>query len=84
MDCLRCQSENLRDYPVCSTCEPHCHFQHRADCRCLVNADCEARRMQAGQLTETDHHRAVIGGGLVLNRLMGLIEPGQNQPPLFS
>lgn len=69
MDCLRCQSENPQDYPVCLTCEPHCHFEHRADCRCLVNAACEARRLQAGQLTKTDHHRAVIGGGLVMAKV---------------
>ncbi len=69
MDCIRCQSENPRDYPVCSTCEPHCHFEYRADCRCLVNADCVARRLRAEQLTETDYHRAVIGGGLVMTKV---------------
>lgn len=33
MDCIACDNDNLRDYPVCSACEPRAHFTHRP-CLC--------------------------------------------------
>lgn len=34
MNCLNCQAENTRDYPLCATCETSCHFTNRKDCHC--------------------------------------------------
>jgi len=34
MNCLNCDADNTRDYPVCPTCEIICHFSNCADCRC--------------------------------------------------
>jgi len=35
MNCPNCQNENTRDYPVCTSCEPTCHFTNpKRDCLC--------------------------------------------------
>jgi hypothetical protein len=35
MNCQNCSNDNDRDYPVCRTCEPSCHFTNpRRDCLC--------------------------------------------------
>jgi hypothetical protein len=43
-NCLNCNADNSRDYPICVNCESGFHFTNRFDCQC---ATCQVARKEA-------------------------------------
>lgn len=54
MSCIRCEDDNLTDYPVCRDCAPVVHFSYRSDCQCTqctIHRHClEMAKLHGGTL----------------------------------
>jgi len=75
MDCIKCGTENLRDYPVCDNCAETAHFSYRNDCRCR---QCQEEYMPNILSFDEDLHAARNGYGVDDNEeLWGM-------PPAYS
>jgi len=66
MNCLNCQSDNIRDYPVCQTCEPTCHFTNpNRDCLCDECCDSRAAEYPTLYLAAWDGDQSQAAWGKV-------------------